>query len=258
MANGKTTKNTKKDDSSFLNDMAGVGFDNITTEDRSIPFLRVLQPLSPQIEEDSEEHIPGAKPGMFFNTVTNKLYGMEINLIPIRFQKVWLEWQPNRGGLVDRHEPGSIEVDRTDFSTWKYGENIIQETFMFYCLIADNLEDGPIIFPLQSTGIKHAKNWNSMIIMTKLPNGKQAPYFSSVWHLEVEKYKNDKGTYYQIGGKKSHITRERFITEKEFQNYVQPCFKELKQLEQRVDYAQLETNYVEEGTGEEGDKETAF
>jgi hypothetical protein len=109
-------------------------------------------------------------------------------------------------------------------------------------MIPDKMEEGPILYALQSTGVKHAKNWNSQLLMTRLPNGNQAPYFSSVWKLSIEKYKNDQGTYYQIGGKTSNIGRTRFITEKEFNEYVLPTFKNVKALESKVDFKQLEHN----------------
>ncbi len=235
-----------KPQGSFLDEMAGQGFDNITQDDRALPFLRVLQPLSPQLDEDESEYIKGAKVGQFFNTVTNRVYGAEINLIPVRFQRTWLEWLPERKGLVGRHAPGSIEVDRTKFSEWLYNGNVIQDTFMFFCLIPDHIEEGPIVYALQSSGIKHAKNWNTNIIMKTLPSGKQAPYFSGIWHLIVSKEKNDQGTYYQIGGKSSNIEFQRFIKKQEYLDYVSPAFEALKAMEDRVDYKQLESDSAKE------------
>ena len=230
-------KNTK----SFMDEYAGEGTQFVTADDLAIPFLKMSQPLSPEIEEDSVEFIKGLKLGMFFNSLTGHIYGKEISLIPLRFQKTWLEWKPKRGSLVNRHEPGSIEVDKTDFSKWTVPNgNIIQETYMFYCLIEEHLEEGPILYPLQSTGIKHAKNWNSQILMVRLLNSEQAPYFSSVWTLSIEKYTKDQKPYYQIGGKTSNIERTRFIKKNEFYDYVLPMYENIKTLESKVSFAKLE------------------
>ena len=233
----KTQTTTKE---SFLDEVSGQGFENITQDDRALPFLRVLQLLSPQLDEDKSEYIKGAKVGQFFNTVTKHVYGTEIDLIPLYYDRSWMEWLPERKGLVGRHVPASIEVDRTKFSQWKYGDNIIQDTLMFYCLIPDHIEEGPLLFSLQSSGVKHGKNWNTNIIMKMLPSGKPAPYFGGVWHLESTKESSDQGTFYQIGGKSTNISFVRLINKTEYIDYVKPAVSALKSLESRVDYAQLE------------------
>lgn len=224
----------------FLDEVAGQGFENMGAEDFQIPFLRILQALSPQVDEDSDEYVEGAKQGMFFNTVTSRLYGRTIEVIPLMYKKVWLEWAPNRGGLVARHDPGSIEVDKSDFSKWKHGENDVAEHHVFYVLCADHLDEGPMVFSLSSSGIKHARNWNTQLMLTKLPSGSRAPFFSSVWRMETVKNQNDQGTWYQVGERKTMIDRVRFITLDEFQQIVQPSRESLKALNETRVFAQLE------------------
>lgn len=232
---------TKEKDSGggFLEEHANEGFENVQATDVTIPFLRILQLLSPQVIEDSEEYVEGARPGAFINTVTNKLYGMSIRVIPLTFKKIWLEWQPDRGGLVGRHEPYSIPVDKTKFSEWTYDGNVIQETLLFYVLIEGHFPDGPLVFALQSSGIKHGKNWNTQIMMTKLPSGARAPYYSSVWELVSIKNENNQGVWWQIGSKKSNIKRLRFIDKKEFDEFVFPV-KEALISAQELDFKQIE------------------
>ncbi len=232
----------KKDEVGFLDQHAGEGFENITQDDLKMPFLRILQKGSPQVDKNDANYIQGAEPGMFCNNITQKLYGTTINLIPIKYERLWMEWKPDRGGLVGRHIPNSIKVDASDFSNWTYNGNIIQETLFFYVLIEGHFEDGLILFTLWSTGIKHGKNWNTQIIHTRLPNGKQAPNFSSVWKLTSISCKNDKGTYYQIGDNITSIERTRFINEKEFIDYIKPAKEAL--VKSVVDFKQLETNKI--------------
>lgn len=232
----------EKENIDFMEDVSGQGYENIGSRDIATPFLKILQALSPELEEGNEAFISGAKIGMFFNSLTGQLYGREIKVIPLHYEKSWLEWRPRAtgGGLVNKHAPFSIKVDQSDFSKWKYGDNEISETLMFYCLIDGHQEEGPIVYALSSSGIKHGKNWNTNIMMTKLPSGARAPFFSSVWILTSVKQTNAKGTYYQIGGKKSNIKRERFITAKEFSDFVLPIRDNLKELEQGLDYKALE------------------
>jgi len=233
--------NQSKEKFSYLNEHAEEGFENLESNDFVIPFLRILQKLSPQVDIDAPEYVKGAKPGLFFNTVNNKIYGNKIELIPITFKKVWLEWLPERGGLVGRHKPFSIKVDTSKFTKWTVqgGINIVTECLLFYCLIVDHVEDGPIVFSLSSTGIKHGKNWNTQIMMTRLPNGKRAPYFSSVWEVTVIKNENNQGVWFQIGSKKTAIVRKRFISNKEFANFVFPFKKSLTDA-QELDFTQIE------------------
>ncbi len=195
----------------------------------------------------------------FINTVNQKVYGKTIQVVPLTFKKTWLEWEPNRGGLVARHEPFSIQVDRSDFSHWKpkdNPENVIVETMLFFVLLVDHFNDGPLVFPLSKTGIKHGRNWNTQLMMTRLDSGQRAPYYSSVWKLETVLNKNDRGSWYQIGGKKTAVTRSRFITFKEFTDFVKPIRGSIQQVVSQIDFAQIEdtTSEVEETSVSEKNK----
>ena len=53
---------------------AGAGMDSIGTEDMQIPFLRILQPLSPQLLKTDPKFIKGASAGDLFNTVTSQVW----------------------------------------------------------------------------------------------------------------------------------------------------------------------------------------
>jgi hypothetical protein len=214
-----------------MDGMAGAGYEGMTAQDVQIPFLRILQALSPQVTEGGDEFVPGAKPGYFFNSLTNRVYGNSISLIPVKFETLWLEWTTGeRGKLVARHAPGSITIiDGPNYKKYTESGNEIVETMMFYCLVAGATEEGVIIFSLSKTGIKHGKRWNTLISTTKLPNGKTAPYFSSVWTLKTQLNKNEKGVWYTLGVKSvSNIARERFITKDEFTMAVQPALDVLK------------------------------
>lgn len=243
----------EKTEVGFLNEYADQGFEGLTAEDFTIPFLRIAQPLSPQIDEDNDAYIQGCKPGMFFNTVTGRLYGTTVQVIPVMYKKLWLEWAPNRGGLVGRHEPKSIPVDKSNFGSWKNEKgNTINEHHVFYCLVANHLDEGPVAFSLTSTGIKHARNWNTQIMMTKLPSGQRAPYFSSVWELTTVKNSNAQGNWWQIGGRTTAVERKRFITNEEFTQFVLPNRESLESLKE-LDFAQLEDNSERNVTPEGAD-----
>ena len=59
------------------------GFSEVTSEDLSIPFIRVLAQLSPQVNKRDGKYVEGAEAGMLFNTVLNEVYDGEQGLLVI-------------------------------------------------------------------------------------------------------------------------------------------------------------------------------
>lgn len=78
----------------FMYDDIGAGFEGTDSDSYSIPFLQVLQKMSPICDEDSPEYVDGAKSGMLYNTVSGKLYNAKegLNIIPCAFKRNILVW----------------------------------------------------------------------------------------------------------------------------------------------------------------------
>jgi len=208
-----------------LEGMSGQGFEDSDKDAYAIPFLRLLQGLSPQVNEDDPDvYIQGAKPGMFFNTITGALFGKSINVIPVHYMRDFVEWKPNRGGFVKSHGPDPsildriTEIDEKNNSILDNG-NIIQDSRNHYILIEGHLDKGPIIFGLSSSGIKHSRKWMTFMNALKLPGSdKTAPMFAGVWNLASVLNKNDDGTWYQIGDKtKTAVEFQRWVTQEELE-----------------------------------------
>ena len=70
-----------------------LGFEEVTSSDIQIPFLRIIQALSPQIKKSDSEFIEGASQGDIFNTVTHSTWSGDegIVVIPVYFQTKFLE-----------------------------------------------------------------------------------------------------------------------------------------------------------------------
>lgn len=224
----KNLKEKEKNEIAVFDQMAQAqitGFEGADFESYAVPFLRILQSNSPQVLEDTDNFIHGAKPGYFFNTVTNHLYGKTVNVIPVRFERVFVEWKPNREGFIGMHsieeglaisEPGEVFGSRIH----KENGNTLQDTHTYYILIAGNEEDGPLVFPLSSTGIRHSRKWLSQAKMLRLPNREAAPLYSSIYKLGTVLNENDQGRWFQIGDKgKTAIERIDWINSDQF-NYV--------------------------------------
>ena len=228
--------------SDFLDQYAGQGYEDFSANSYQVPFLKIAQPLSPEIDSHNDNYIQGLEAGQFFNSLTKKNYGSTINLIPIRQKEVWLEYAPNRGPFRGVHEPGSIQTtgDIYDKGLKTLDGNDITDALVFYCLISDEIASGLIIFTLYGSGFGHGKTWNSLIMTSKTSSGKQAPYFGSVWELTTSYNANDKGKWYQIGAAKStNVKRVRSITQDELTSFILPARDILKSIGNRTDFSQI-------------------
>ena len=90
----------------------GTGLEETTVEDFAIPFIRVLQPMSPQLNKASGSYVDNASAGDLYNTVTNSVYSGDkgIVLVPSAYVKKYIEWVPREkgGGLVNANHDISI------------------------------------------------------------------------------------------------------------------------------------------------------
>lgn len=228
--------------SDFLDSYSGQGYEDFSANSYQVPFLKIAQKLSPELNTHNESCIKGLEVGQFFNSLTKKNYGSSIKLIPLRQREVWLEYEPNRGPFRGMHEVGSIQTtgDVFDGGLKTLAGNDIIDALVFYCLLADEPASGPIIFTMYGTGFRHGKTWNSLIMTSKTSSGKQAPYFGSVWTLETIYNTDGKNDWYQIGSKtSSNIKRERSITQEELTTYILPARAILKDISRQADYAQV-------------------
>lgn len=214
------------------------GFEEITTQTMAIPFIRVLQTLSPQLNKKKPEYIPGAQEGMFFNTVTKEIYGPVLDVIVLKFDRIFIEWLPERGGLVNYHSPEHAEekaVNKEVFGGWKTKSgNTLQENYVYFVLLDGRMQEGIAILSLASTQIKIAREWNRLMTTHIMENGRRALPFYLVWTLETEYRENDKGNWYTFKVRtKKYITREQY----------EKVGTERKLLPARqVDYAQLNSS----------------
>lgn len=209
-----------------MEEAAGQGFENTSMDDYAVPFLNILQKGSPQVDEDDDAYVKGAKPGMFINSVTNELFGKSIDVIPVGYIRQFVEWLPNRGGFVKAHDDFTI-INQTEQKETDNGGridvlpngNIVQDTRLHYVLIVDNLQAGPIILSLTSTGIKHSRKWMTSMGNLLLPESTlQAPMHSSTYTLSLLRNENDKGVWYQIGsGSNTAIERNTWVDDKQWE-----------------------------------------
>lgn len=166
---------------------ADVGFENTTQDDYSIPFIGVLQALSPQVQGKSK--VPGAEPGYLFNTVTGEVIDPEVGIhfVPVHREQVYVEWVPRKsgGGFVGRHEMSSDIVaeskalprgDRGQILT-RAGNELIQTAYLYGMLVHEDQTVEPCVISFTSTKLKKYRHWMTKVnqFQVSTPNGRQTP-----------------------------------------------------------------------------------
>lgn len=187
-------------------DMAQKGYENMTQQDSLIPFISILQALSPQVTQGTPEYIEGARTGQLFNTVTKEVIDGQhgILFIPCTTQHVFTEWRPRAagGGFVGQHSPESDIVRAAVEASEKFGKyshqteqgaNDLVETFyMFGMQVDENLQIvSPVVIAITGTKIKPYKQIITTLRMCKV----RAPLFANVLRITTAIDKNAKGVF---------------------------------------------------------------
>lgn len=188
---------------------AGMGTEGADKDSFAIPFLSILQPLSPQVAEGKA----GFRAGLFVNSVTEELTD-EVLLVPVAFQRKYMRWQPRElgGGYKGDFAPSAVETGaveglvKSEEGRYYIGgvdpkkNDQLKDTRMHFVLVVR--PDGSwtnALISMSSTQIKKSKRWLSRIqgIVMKGPQGMfNPPSFSHVYKAKSLRESNDKGTWY--------------------------------------------------------------
>lgn len=211
------------------------GFEGIDTSTMSIPFIKIAQPLSPQINPKKTEYIDGLQAGQFFNSVSKAVYGETLEVIVLAFERLFIEWQPDRGGFVAAHNYENAErlAVTKDFGKWKTKSgNDLQENYTYFALVCGREKEGIAVLSLTSTNIPAAKAWNRRLVSTVMTNGEKARPFYLRWTLSTVYAENEKGSWYKV-----QADMAGYIDEVQY-SIVKP--ERLALPNKSVDYAQIE------------------
>jgi len=173
---------------------SGMGLENIDKGDLALPFLKLLQAGSYETKKKHAKYVEGAEAGMFYNTVTKKLYSGEtgIQVIPCFYKMTYPEWAP-----FDKSEGRPVHPDRGPeimAQTTKQGKQdvlsngneIIKTANHFVIILSDKPEKA--LMSLKTTQLKTSRGWNSLMdneMIISKTSGKSipAPAFSRVYKI---------------------------------------------------------------------------
>jgi hypothetical protein len=210
----------------------GAGFEHVRADDLAIPFVTILQGLSPQVAQGVE----GARPGRFYNTVTGEIFDY-VDLIPCGFTKMWVEWRSRDigGGFVRQHPTDELMAtatrDEKNYDILPNGNHLIPTAY-HYCLLVDAAGvPHRVVLGLTRVQLKKSRKWMSRQQDQRLPIGPNgavapAPTFGFLYRCTTEMEhmrQNANQTYYTwVFGEAQRLTfRDLYLAGRAFHQEVE-------------------------------------
>jgi len=245
---------------------AGAGMEGTGAESFAIPFLMILQKLSPQVDESSGVAIEGAKAGMLFENITRNLIDGKdgVIIIPCAYRRVFLRWSESQGfqgellpedvnrmrqegEIIERRgklyvpdKNGAVDPDESDR---------IADTRNHYVLIVDSKTGlwTQALISLSSTQIKKSRALMTALASVKVDSGGQLitpPTFANLVKATTVPESNDKGSWHGW-----HFELNGFVKKADLYAAAKQFHKTVieGQVEHRYDAAKEETEPVGDG-----------
>lgn len=178
--------------------------DDFQQGDFLVPYLRILQQLSKELQKGHQKYIKGSEAGQIINSATKQLWDGEqgMYMIPIAFSHRYQAWRPNNGGPADDY--GSDDTVYKSLTPNDKGKRInaegceVTDSCQYFVFVVDpatgQYEMG--VVSMSGSQAKKSRSWNSMIANRKLPNGKTAPMFAYAYKVTTVPESNEQGNWY--------------------------------------------------------------
>lgn len=190
-----------------LEQFAGGGMQEMKAEDMSIPFLRILAQLSPQVNKRDGAYVQGAEAGDIYHTVENRAFkGDEgVTVVPCYLSHRYVEWKPREkgGGYVASYhaEDPIVKTTRRDDrgNDVLPNGNMLVNTYQYFVLLITS--DGPqrCMIAMSSSQVTRAKKWNTTMQAQTARGSKglfTLPMYTFTYKLKTTQQQNDKGSWY--------------------------------------------------------------
>lgn len=226
-------------DINFSADMDNFGA-NYSADQLAMPFLNILQALSPQVTRGKNEYLPEARAGQLYNTVTKDLYDGEkgLNVILSTFKESYIEWVPRNqgGGFVAEYDAAQgvkaktamddnfNQVIQPGSSVGTPGNFLSLTHTRLGAVLNDELTSwSPVIISMSASGLKVSRNINSRHKLMEWinpstglagPIGK-LPMPLILWTAKTKMVSNDQGSWFTWDFEKksflSELPQEQFL-----------------------------------------------
>ena len=210
----------------------GAAYDS---SEMQIPFVRILQAMSPQLKKREAEYIEGSEQGDMFNTVTKQHWTGDdgITVIPCYQTTKYLEFTPRDQGGGFRGEIAATDpvLQRTERQGAKEmlpNGNELVKSDQHYCLVVE--ADGtyqPVVIDMKSSQLKVSRRWKTQIAMQKIKHPKTGamitpPLFATQWKFTTIEESNDQGSWFNYQIEKIGLleSRDLMLEAKSFRDSV--------------------------------------
>ena len=186
----------------------GEGLD-YDTSDLQIPFIRIIQAMSPQVKKSDPSFIAGASQGDVFNTVTGQFWPSEegITVIPCYQETKYLKWRPREqgGGFLGELSMDDPDLSRTTRNGSKEilpdGNELVKADQHYVLVVGEDGVPGFGIVDMKSSALKVSRRWKTQLKMMTVKHPKTGqlvspPVFGTQWKLGVIEESNDQGTWF--------------------------------------------------------------
>lgn len=189
---------------------AGGGFEAADKAAYAIPFLSIIQALSPQLKKGNAKYIDGSEEGDIFNSVTNDLFKAEKGLlvIPCFYKQEYIEWadrknpRPGEGtgpfNTFPPHHPIIAATPAVNGARTLENGHILSDTREHFVMVLNT--DGrvsPAVITMSSTQVKRSMQWMSIMHEQKMTGSRgnvfTPPMFAIVYHISTHNEENKRG-----------------------------------------------------------------
>lgn len=156
---------------------------DVNKEDLKISQLKLAHPISDDVVDGL------VKTGDFYDSITKKNYGKEVEIIVLKHEKTWLKFSKKKK-LIARSNDGKF---------WDNGEELSEDekwscfSHTFYILVGDDLQPFPMSLSFKSTSKKEGDNL--LTFLHKFAVSEKKPIFSWIIKLESEQVDGEKGKF---------------------------------------------------------------
>ncbi len=196
---------------------AGGGMEGTDAESFAIPFLSVLQKMSPQVDEDDGAFVKGAKQSMFINSVTEELSDGKkgVEFIPCAYQRRFIRWGAKKqgGGFKGEMTPEQVEAMREAGEIKDVGgkllvpteqgvldvdiSDMVKDTRNHFGLVKGKAGWSQVLMSLSSTQIKKSRGLMSMLRQIKVGDLTPPTYYNII-HISTVPESNDQGSWHGV------------------------------------------------------------
>lgn len=181
--------------------------DDFAQGDFLVPYLRILQQLSKELQKGHQKYIKGSEAGQVINSATKQLWDGEKGLyvIPIAFSHRYQAWRPNNGGPADDY--GSNDTIYKSLTPDERGKrfngegNEVTDSNQYFVFVVDP-ETGDYdmgVMSMSGSQAKKARQWNSVIANRRLKTAKgtvKPPMYFFAYKVTTTPESNEQGNWF--------------------------------------------------------------